>query len=66
MHFFTCSVDYNIAELYIHYCNEHNLTCYTTYNSNTVYLEIWGTKEDLWLFKRWILKTLYRLEAQHG
>lgn len=64
----TCLVDGRIADLYIHYLKTQELEHFAEQNPETgqAYIEVCGTQEDLDLFKRWILKTLYNQEAQRG
>ena len=68
MLYHTCLLDESLADLYIHYCETHDIKHVISCNSEhkQVHLELWGTQEELGLLKRWILRTLYYQEAQHG
>ena len=68
MMYHTCMVDESLAELYIHYCETHDLKHIVSHNPEhkQAHIEIWGTMDELDLFKRWLLKTLYYQEVQHG
>lgn len=66
MRFHTCLIDEEIADMYIHYCENQGIIYETRPEGNKIHIELWVTKEEMALFTRWMLTTLYNQEVRHG
>jgi hypothetical protein len=55
----TCQVDVELGEMIMHFCNKQDINYETTYEGNTIIIEVDDYKSKLDLLYKWMLKTLH-------